>query len=402
MPNSPNSFDGWSLAEAGNRCLALDLVARFQAAESEWQSVGSPLSEPEIVSFWDAPEKRDKSAKERKAFAEYQQLRQEHYSAFCELLIRERLFGFGRIGKTTANREAIPPSAWKNLNLSEKADCLDEPDGSSIFDVCIYPPVYATNIQDRLHGRGLGEAFIECVLKDPEVEQAAVQFLEEQPHHEAVFKQGKFPGPSIQYSWPVESSEADYTLHFQRTGVVVIDRPLPPSSEVLKSVAALLHDRMRAFRALLQKGLVSASGTYVKTGEYQSINRRQWDRATIEIDVQSGDFLERIGNQTMVQWSGVELSKGDQTLQTEDVAASVSQRTGSSNSTKTECRKWLISEMKKSPKIKTKPKSEWWKEAQERFGSVLSYNAFLDAWSQAIEATEAYAWQRAGAPKKSN
>jgi hypothetical protein len=70
----------------------------------------------------------------------------------------------------------------------------------------------------------------------------------------------------------------------------------------------------------------------------------------------------------------------------------------SSSKAATDCRKWLIDQMKASP-AKPKPKREFRAEALKLFDR-LSVRQFNSAWDRAAQDSGAVAWTRAGRPKK--
>jgi hypothetical protein len=77
---------------------------------------------------------------------------------------------------------------------------------------------------------------------------------------------------------------------------------------------------------------------------------------------------------------------------------SITQRSIASAEAK--CKAWLAHEMRRSP-TPPQPKNQYWKDAQQKF-SGLSHAAFNRAWKQALADAEAWAWSRAGRPKKSS
>jgi hypothetical protein len=62
------------------------------------------------------------------------------------------------------------------------------------------------------------------------------------------------------------------------------------------------------------------------------------------------------------------------------------------------CRQWLESQMLLSPDNNPRPRSVWENEARQKFN--VSGRGFLRAWANAIAATGAEAWGRAGAKSK--
>jgi hypothetical protein len=66
-----------------------------------------------------------------------------------------------------------------------------------------------------------------------------------------------------------------------------------------------------------------------------------------------------------------------------------------------QCFEWLTAEMRKSPKDRQKPKSEWQNEALKTW-PPLSKRSFKLVWMMAIKDSGAKAWSRPGAPKISS
>jgi hypothetical protein len=63
-----------------------------------------------------------------------------------------------------------------------------------------------------------------------------------------------------------------------------------------------------------------------------------------------------------------------------------------------DCRRWLVTIMRESPRVRPKPKLEYQKEAMRKF-PALSVRQFQRAWDAAIEEATATGWCKAGRPK---
>jgi hypothetical protein len=75
---------------------------------------------------------------------------------------------------------------------------------------------------------------------------------------------------------------------------------------------------------------------------------------------------------------------------------------GATSKSEGDCRRWLIALMRESPERRPKQKSEYQKEAQQKFGN-LALRQFQRAWEAAIAESAATGWSKAGRPKtKSN
>jgi hypothetical protein len=68
----------------------------------------------------------------------------------------------------------------------------------------------------------------------------------------------------------------------------------------------------------------------------------------------------------------------------------------------TECRKWLIEEIRNSPLVRTKSKREFLADAKKRFPGIAE-RQFVSAWGSAIAETGAESWKKAGpTPQRSD
>jgi hypothetical protein len=64
---------------------------------------------------------------------------------------------------------------------------------------------------------------------------------------------------------------------------------------------------LHALRTILIDGKIFARGTFVKTGTVNAINRPQWARQNLWVDVRSGDLLEEENNKLVPRWTGLML-----------------------------------------------------------------------------------------------
>jgi hypothetical protein len=160
----------------------------------------------------------------------------------------------------------------------------------------------------RLFGLSLSDAFRQFVLEDPEISALGKMIVEEDGRHVEVFSKGQYPGPYVDFGWPLDVSASDLVFQFVRPVVFFVPGPpLPEGSEAVHRVSSLLAAKLRSLRRMLINGLVVAHGTFVNTGMFGPINRLQWARSGLLIDVKSGDLLQEINNRAAVQWSGLAL-----------------------------------------------------------------------------------------------
>jgi hypothetical protein len=65
--------------------------------------------------------------------------------------------------------------------------------------------------------------------------------------------------------------------------------------------------RIKILRNLLTSGRVVARGTFAMTGMVGKIDKQQWVRAGLSIDVRNSDLLEAGRTKPVVRWSGLTL-----------------------------------------------------------------------------------------------
>jgi hypothetical protein len=160
----------------------------------------------------------------------------------------------------------------------------------------------------RLFGLSLSDAFRQFVLEDPEISALGKTIVEEDGRHVEVFSEGQYPGPYVDFGWPLDVSASDLAFQFVRPVVFFVPGPpLPEGSEAVHRVSTVLSAKLRSLRRMLTNGQIVAHGTFVNTGMFGPINRLQWARSGLSIDVKSGDLLQEINNRAIVQWSGLAL-----------------------------------------------------------------------------------------------
>jgi hypothetical protein len=160
----------------------------------------------------------------------------------------------------------------------------------------------------RLFGLSLSDAFRQFVLEDPEVSALGKIIVEQERQYVEVFRDGQYPGPFIDFCWPLDVSASDLVFQFVRPVVFLVPGPpLPKGSEAVHRVASALAEKLQSLRRMLTSGQIVAHGTFVNTGMFGPINRLQWARSGLSIDVKSGDLLQEANNRATVQWSGLAL-----------------------------------------------------------------------------------------------
>jgi hypothetical protein len=164
------------------------------------------------------------------------------------------------------------------------------------------------NAPRRLFGLSLSEAFRQFVLEDPEISALGKMIVEQEGSHVEVFRDGQYPGPIVDFVWPLDVSASDLVFQFVRPVVIIIPGPpIPKGSDAIQRVSSALADRLQSLRRMLIDGQIVAHGTFVNTGTFGPINRLQWARSGLSIDVKSGDLLHEVNNRAAIQWSGLAL-----------------------------------------------------------------------------------------------
>jgi hypothetical protein len=158
----------------------------------------------------------------------------------------------------------------------------------------------------QLNGLSIAEAFEKYVLKDPLVVSLATALPQDQSCL-SVFQEGQYPGPYVEYAWPLDVTPEDLAFQFVRPVVYFTGDPDPVVSKEILSVSAALVARIGAIKDLLTTGQLIARGTFAKTGLDSEVGRLQWARREIAIDVRNSDLINNSGREPVVMWSGITL-----------------------------------------------------------------------------------------------
>jgi hypothetical protein len=157
-----------------------------------------------------------------------------------------------------------------------------------------------------LIGLSLSDAFRQLVLEDPEITLLGKMIVEQEGAHGDVFNKGQYPGPYVDFNWPLDITASDLAFQFIRPLIFVIPGPpLPEASKAVQQVSGLIAGRLRALRQMLVTGRIDSYGTFAKTGNFGPMHRLQWARRGLLIDVEGGDLLQETDRQPAVLWSGV-------------------------------------------------------------------------------------------------
>jgi len=161
------------------------------------------------------------------------------------------------------------------------------------------------NAARLLDGLSLSEVFYKYVLNDPDVVALAAAAVRLDHAYESVFREGQFPGPYVEFTWPLDVTAENLAFQFVRPIIFDLHRPSPKAPDAVTEVCVVMADRMKALRDLLTSGKVMGRGTFAKTGEMGEVDRLQWARRELWIDVQNSDLLETENHKLTLRWSGL-------------------------------------------------------------------------------------------------
>lgn len=159
----------------------------------------------------------------------------------------------------------------------------------------------------RLSGCSLSAAFKKSVLEDLEVAELAKKILQREPTHATIFRDGQFPGPFIDYKWPLDLTASNLAYQFVKPVLIILGEPLPKAPDDIKKVSEVIVDRLGALRAILIEGKIVARGTFVSTGVVGLIDPLQWARQNLWIEVRNGDLFEEEADKPVPRWTGLML-----------------------------------------------------------------------------------------------
>lgn len=320
------------------------------------------------------------------------------------LLEQGQLAGYATVRGPRSNIVVIPQSVWTDVEIvDENGSCLvHRLSKAEFFDLRIYPVLHAPDAPELLHDRGLGEVFMTSVIKDPEVAALGRRVMASEGYRH-VFLEGNAPGPYIDSHWAVDADEENLAFEFVRPIVWSLDTSLPRPSAAIMAAAKVLADRIAALRELLSAGRVAAIGTHPSSGQFGPINRGQWLRKDIAIDVPNADLCEPDGSKWAPLWTGIilESAKGAGSLNErfQHVIGGGFIPRRSSSAAEARCRLWLERLVREHPVGRTKSKQRLFEEAQREWDG-LSRESFERAWNFATAGEAGEEWRKAGAPRK--
>jgi hypothetical protein len=309
----------------------------------------------------------------------------------------------------------IDPQIFHALNgPGPTSSALEEQFGSRIgvFNIRVFPVLRAPNAASYLNGLSLADAFRRYVLDDPEVVALGKRVVKTTKRHVDVFRDGMFPGPLVDFHWPLDATAESIEYSFAPQSPNVDDW-LPAPSAMLSAVSAALADRIQGLRNVLASGSICAFGVFERTGVEGLIGRVQWTRPGISIDVRRGDLCEHQDHRAVPKWTGLSLRLPDAPLPPNqpqnDTAPKVTEITRKAKAqvqTKEKCRLecvvWLTEIMSASREYRTQSKKKLWAKAQRKWPKKFGWRAFETAWADAVIEAAAPAWSAAGRPRKSS
>jgi hypothetical protein len=145
----------------------------------------------------------------------------------------------------------------------------------------------------ELNGLVFSEAFHRFVVDDSEIIDHGKKVIAENRAYRDVFEEGRFPGPVVNYRWPINVNAVELAWEFVRSPVRFIPGPpeVPPSDSI-RAACAVIVDRWSRLISLLREGSILCAGLYCRTGVHGTLNKTQWSRSGVSIDVRNGDFFD--------------------------------------------------------------------------------------------------------------
>jgi hypothetical protein len=297
------SFQGWTLLEALERTADPALWQACAAAKSEWERVRTPIPSGPSAFFNHSPEKIVA------LLHKYREVDSLLHSHFRRLLVDKKLIAYGSRNGPSETPTPIHAAGWEHLAWPKRENStVKERYGArtKIYNVRAFPVLHSSEAPMLLNGLGLGEAFRKYIIEDPEI-VAVGKLVGSQGGNQAVFEKGNAPGPYVSFHWPLGLSAKDLAWEFIRPIIHFVSSPLPEPSPEISKASMALADRCQALQRLLVNGQIGAVGTFAQTGETRPIDRMQWQRAGITVEIRNSDLCEPENHRPAVRWSGISL-----------------------------------------------------------------------------------------------
>ena len=388
MISDTKPLTGWKLKEAIRRCADPDLWTELFEQRRAWKAQRNPSRFMSGNSYIGGPS----------SLKIVENVQRQLNSA--------KIVAWGRRETPLAELQSIPASAWHLLRLDDarRSIALELPNAQTrVFDIQVYPVLDAPDALDHLSEKTLVEAMRLFVLEDPQL--VAVR------KRSAV--RGGSPAP---FGWPLTGHGAVWPVQCGPGSAfdATIGREFRLDNSALTRAADdVLIRRFCRLIHYLSSGDLVAEGTPGPGSVAVRIPRSFWQRDKTYIDLENGDLLEHPQGDERdtysVAFAAVMLKRPSESsergfkrgVQQRETTNKAVARVVSTGAAKKACTAWLLGEMRKSPSVRPKPKSEYRKEAFKRWPEHLSGRGFDNCWSDAIAIAPAPHWAAAGAPSKS-
>jgi hypothetical protein len=238
---------------------------------------------------------------------------------------------------------------------------------------------------DVLAGRSLVEV-IQHVLSDPEVSSLLNR----------IGPDGSLAGGLLE-RMPLFFGPANL-VPFKRTS----DHPRVRQRQIRCALA--IERRLFFLRELLTGGKLRVTGISANTSAPAALPPDFWERSHPYVDVRSGAVYYRaeVEDEPVLVLRHARLERPDphSVIPNAEIPSKAERRAAATSGGTAACKEWLLAEMAASPDRKPKPKEAYRTEAQARWGTRVSKEAFERAWAVALGETGAN-WGKAGRPRKS-
>jgi hypothetical protein len=266
---------------------------------------------------------------------------------------------------------------------------------------------------ELLDGLTLAAAFRKHVIEDDEVAAIGHQFAEMHRRRSPVFLDGNFPGPIVEYHWPLHISAESIAYAFVSSPSVSLDEYSRPPSELEIAASELLSARIGTLTDHLAHEEIVAVGTFAATGVDGPIGAGQWLRKDLSIDVENSAVCELRNYRHVPIWTGVRLRlpdrhpPSDQTVSLQhppNQPTKARKQIQTKSKSRAECADWLASLMS-DPTRSPLTNDELWAEASSRWPNRLSKREFDRCRAIALGALseeQRYLWARPGPKPRSS
>ncbi len=388
-------FRGWTVKQAIARCVDDALLKERQDSFDAWAAIGFPTRHVRGGGWLPRDEDRDlvdRGLANTRIHDEYRHWDRAVLDSLRKHLCGDASIATGRQGSPTAEAKVFPGSAWSMLKLRWNGQAT-EPDGTPIYDVRIYPALLAPEIPKLLDGWSLQKVLLKLVYEDPQVARSRMRavvrgLVVSNFGNNLLGRRAVWP---VNYSWESEL----------RSPVGCLGR----GHGLVRLANAHLARRFGNLISLFADETVAICGLENGQPPVSSVPSALWRHKDVFVDIDTGDLLrlDRSAEKLELLYAALTVIRtpgGLTTAQVAPVHFPKSAQHSSSIKAVTECRDWLIGEMRKSPSNRLKSTEAYFEEARERWGVKLSRRGFQSARAEAIRTAKAPAWSAPGAPRK--